>query len=66
MKVGELIDELRELNPEEEIKFRVFGYVCMKQELTGRYSGVYDLEMNVDTEAELDRIDNNGEVTLWI
>lgn len=66
MKVGELIEELRELNPNEEIKFRVHGYVCMKQELTGRYSGEYDLEMNVDTEAELDCIENDGEIAIWI
>lgn len=66
VKVAELIDELRELNPDEEIKFRVFGNVSMKQELTGRYSGVYDLDTDVDTAAELDCIDNNGEITLWI
>lgn len=66
MKVAELIDELRELNSDEEIKFRVCGTATMKRDLTGYFSGVYDLDMDVDTEAELDCIDNNGEVTLWI
>lgn len=66
VKVGELIDELRELNPDEEIKFRVRGTATMKQEITGHFSGVYDLEVDVDTAAELDCIDNDGEVTLWI
>ena len=66
MKVAELIDELKQLDPAADVSFRVCGNVCMKQELTGRYSGVYDLETDVDTEAELDSIESNGEVTLWI
>lgn len=66
VKVAELIDELKQLDPEADVSFRVCGNVCMKQELTGRYSGVYDLETDVDTEAELDCIDSTGEITLWI
>ena len=66
MKVAELIEELKQLDPAADVSFRVCGNVSMKQELTGRYSGVYDLDTDVDTEAELDSIENNGEITLWI
>lgn len=65
MKVAELIDELKQLDPEAEVVFRVLGMATAKHELTGQ-TGVYDLEIDVDTAAELDCIDNNGEVTLWI
>lgn len=66
MKAAELIDELRELPPDQEIRFLVRGTVSTKQELTGRYSGYYDLEMNVDAAVELYCIDNTGEITLWL
>lgn len=65
VKVAELIDELKQLDPSAEVVFRVLGMATAKHELTGQ-TGVYDLEIDVDTAAELDCIDNNGEVTLWI
>lgn len=65
MKVAELIDELKQLDPSAEVVFRVLGMATAKHELTGQ-TGVYDLEIDVDTAAELDCIDNDGEITLWI
>lgn len=66
MKVAELIDELKQIDQAADVSFRVCGTVSNKRELTGHFSGVYDLETDVDTVAELDCIDNNGEITLWI
>jgi len=65
VKVAELIDELKQLDPAAEVVFRVLGMATAKHELTGQ-TGIYDLEIDVDTPAELDCIENNGEVTLWI
>lgn len=65
MKVAELIDALQEVDRDKELTFRVVGNVSAKQEMEGRYYGVYDVAIDVDRETDDVDIDGAG-VTVWL
>lgn len=65
MTKAELLKQLEDIEPDEEITFRVIGTLDMELELCGRYFGLHNFPCDVDEEVDFDEVDGN-EVKLWL